>query len=604
MIWLKLGFMLCSFFMTVQSRDQQLLMFVHTQSQECGDEEGLNVAYQALTAIMQHAAPVLISENIWQHVVLRKDRFKKRLENEASFQNAVFQMHQEVNKLLKNNKGSIAIINAALNDSWYQRNYSHLQELDQHEYKHLLFDYFCYYVFDYLSDWSVYQLSGGYLLWLAHNNRHGFDIKNAYFKTKAEIAKPIFLNRSVDLDLVLQKYMKKNKTIAWSFFLTGHGYHQDNEYAQSGVAGLTLQSLKKLLNYFNKECTTKLCMYSSCFGAGQHTIIPYLDDNGKELLLSYPVILVSLTDAPAYVFGVPSGLKLPPYNEHNMLTAVDADRYGLKPYFLQQFATFCEYAKREKIGADIAKSINPYVQCSFNNCTILKIENMPLIRRAGNSYFIPLDEFGIYCVTASKDQPIDLENKTACLWYVNKFHGTITASQNLPAFVSMIPGNQVHYINKLNVQGFDFSHIVRSLFLSIDDIQEQNIYFLDKLCCSVMIPEISSTIIHELERVLILPSGPWLPSFSQEGASCYVFIQHAGSSYCICFDQNKRISQVQKLQEEELEILKRFELLLRTESCFEDDQSMQTLLSSKYFAQKNKQQQDLLVQCLHEKICK
>lgn len=603
MIRLKLGIMFCLFFSAIQPIDQQLLMFLHTNSQEIGDEEGLNIAYQALTAIVQHAAPILMSENIWQHVVVRKDRFKQYLQDKNSMQSAVLSMHKKVNNLLITSKGDISFVNRSLDDAWCMQQYLPLSQLDQISYKHLLFDYFCYYVCDYFDNWKVYQLSGGYLLWIPYKRNDGFILKNLKIQSKSDIIKPFFSKQSCELDKVLQAYLSKDKSIEWSIYATGHGFHEDDQQNQAGVIGMTLQSFKKVLNFLQDTISTKLFVYSSCFGAGRHAIIPYQDEN-KDILLSYPVIVICLTDAPAYVFGTPSGLKLPPYNASHFLTSANANRQGLQPFFLQDFKAFCQYAIARRIDAIFAKTINPYVQCDSDRCTILKLENVPLIRRAYSSFFVPLDGFKLYPITNSSDQIIELDDKDACLWYVNTYPGMIKLSKKLPAFVSMIPGSQVHCGKELQAPNSDFSELVRALFLSIDDIQEQNIYLFDKVYCSCMIPEISSEKLYELEQVLFLPTGEWLPSFAQKDASCYVYAQSGARFFSFCFDQNKQISCVQELSSEQIMMLRSFKHLLLKECNFGNTSSISMRLSSQHFCEKNQLRKKLLQTCLQEKICK
>lgn len=603
MIRFKLGIIFCFISIFSQATDQQLLMFLHMQSQSFGDEEGLNVAHQALTAIIQQAAPILMSENIWQHVVERKDRFKQGLQKKHLMQHAVVAIHKNVNDLLKNNKSDVSIVNQFCNQDWYQKQYFQLSQLDQYSYKHLLFDYFCYYIFEYFQNWKIYQLPEGYLLWIPYDKHHGFNLENLKVKSKFDLAKPNFLERPLELDQVLPIYIKNDKSIKWAFYATGHGLHKDFQQSKAEVCGMTLQSLKKVLKFFNDCISTKLFLYSSCFAAGQHSIIPYQDEN-KDLLLSYPVVIISLTDAPVYVFGDPSGLKLPPYSFENCLKNIHVDLQQLQPFSLQRFDEFCKYAQSGKIDKTLAKMINPYIQCTLSCCTILKIENVPLIRRAYSSFFIPLDEFSLHCITNSIDQVVELNDKDACLWYVNRYSGVIKILKKLPVFVSMIPGNQVHCGKLLHAQEFDFVNLVRTLFLSIDDIQEQNIYMFEKIFCSIMIPSISSKCLYELEHVLILPTGQWLPSFAQKGASCYVFAQAKDRFFCLFFDQNKQLSSVQELSNEQRVMMDRFKQLLFEQCAIGNNASISTVLSSEYFCQKNKLQKKMLHTCIQEKICK
>lgn len=603
MIRVTLGIIFCLFFSAMQSKDQQLLLFLDTKSQALGDEDGLNIAYQALTAIVQHAAPILMSENVWQHVVSRKNRYESFLENQNSVQHALVSMHTYVNHLLITSKKDVSFLNQSLDNAWYAQQYGSLSQLDQSSYKHLLFDYFCYYVFDYFDNWNVYQLSGGYLLWIPYKRNHGFNLKHVKVISKSDIIKPFSSHKSSDLETVLQSCLSKDRSIQWSIYATGHGFHEDSQQNQPEVIGMTLYSFKKVLNFFNDAISTKLFVYSSCFGSGQHAVIPYQEKN-KDMLLSYPVIIICLTDAPAYVFGVPSGLKLPPYNESCFLTSDHVNKLGLQPFFLQDFRAFCQYARAGKVDAVLARTINPYLQCDSDHCVILKIENVPLIRRAFSSFFVPLNGFNLCAITNSSDQAIEFYDKDACLWYVNFYPGIIKLSTKLPSFVSMIPGNQVHYAKELHAQKSDFVELIKALFLSIDDIQEQNIYLFDKVCCSCMIPKISSQKLCELEQVLIVPSGQLLPSFAQKEASCYVFAQSGKRVFTLCFNQNKQLESVQGLDSEQIKMLQRFKQLLLKECNFEKKSLISARLSSQHFYKKNQLRKKLLQTCLQEKICK
>lgn len=590
--------------MMLQSVDQQLLMFVHTQPTPLTDEEGLNIAYQALTAIRQNAAPILMSENIWQHVVLRSDRFKQGLRDVHSLQNDVVALHVDVNYLLKKHQGQIEFVNSSCNNAWFAQRYSNLKALDPDSYKHLLFDYFCYDIDNHFNGWKMYQLWGGYLLWIPNNQSAGFDIQNADRQLIGNIKKAVWKVAAADLDKVLPKYIVPDKNIHWTFYVTGHGYHKDAENRQARVAGVTLQSFHELLVFFDKECSTKLFVYNSCYGAGQHAVIPYEDEYG-DLLLSYPVILVSLTDAPVYVFGAPSGLKLPPYNSSNMLTSADEHKQKLQPFFLQDFNKFCLLARENRFDADLVKTISPYEQCSFNMCSIVKIENLPLIRSSHTAYFMPLDQSQVYCLMDNDAKSIEMQNKAALLLYTYKYDGIVQLEGNVPFFISMLPGDQVHCMGRLNAERIDLSYLIRKMFLSIDDIHEQNIYAFDTISCSISIPEISKDKIVSLHNVLIIPAGPWLPYFAGGvDTSCYVYAQIQKRFYNIVFDQNKQISFVQELQKNDVGLMQKFKNFLLQECTFGQHKSAQELLSGEYFKQFKKLQQDLLQQCLQEKICK
>lgn len=596
----KLMLILCMSFTTVVSIDQSLLMFVHANSDTLGDEEGLNVAYQALTAIMQKAAPVLMSEVIWQHVVIRKNRFAQGLQRLNSVQQHIMDLHHNTNMVIKKHKGQVDVVNRLLNDDWYKQEHKQLSELDQQVLKHHFFDFFCFYIFNYLDPWNIYRLPQGYLLWLPHNQSSaGFCLQHNIAIHHSMLSQLAFENKSSDLDQVIQKYLYNNKSVQWTFYLTGHGYHKDAQHPQAGVAGMNLPAFRKLLLCLNNHCATKLLIYSSCYGAGQHSILPYQHDD-KDLLLSYPVIMISLTDAPSYVFGVPAGLKLPPYDSQNFLVQRDVGDRGLKTYFLQKFRHFCKQSQAGINDISLARLVNPNTESN----SIIKVENIPLIRKAGSSYFMPLDQSALHCLVTSQDADIDLTNKAACLLYVNHYPGKIKVSSKLSAFVSMIPGGQVHHIGTLQAQGVEFGQLIRSLFLSIDDLYDQNIYLFDTLVCDLNTLALTASSSQQLTQVLVLPTGPWLPSFAQDKGSCYVYFDYNNESYTVSFDQQKSMSPIQKLTEEQKLILQQFKQLLLQESALGSHENVKTKLSGDYFKQRTVLQKQLLEECVQRKICK
>lgn len=608
MMRLKVTLFVClilnSLIAVLYSDDRELLMFVHTHIKPLDDEDGLNVAYQALTAIMQKAAPILMTENIWQHVVQRKDRFASGLQYEKSLHQLVMNVHHDTNTMIKDHQNDISFVNQALNYAWYRQHYRALSELDQQSLKYLMFEYFCYYVFNYLSKWNVYRLAEGYLLFIPQNQSNkGFCLQGKSVIDSKELARSIFQSDSSDLASVLKKYLCKNSLISWSFYLTGHGFHQEDDYAQAGVAGLSLQQFHQLLLCLDTHCLTKFFVYSSCYGAGQHAIVPYQID-GQDLLLSYPIILISLTDAPAYVFGLPSGLKLPPYDAQYFLVKNDVGDKGLKTHLLQKFRSFCKQLKSGTNDISLVRFLNPNIQCDYKSCNIIKIENVPLIRKAYSPYFLPLDQSGLSCIIKSNGKQIDLDDKKACLFYVNQYFGTIVISKNIPVFVSMIPGRQVHYIKSLQASDFDFASLIQSLFLSIDDLHEQNIYLFDNITCSVLLPQVFPEVVHKIEQVLVLTAGQWLPSFAREDASCYVYAYYKNGVYAIVFGHNKEIQTVYKLNSAQKKILQQFKQFLLQENEYGHGVALKVLLSSSHYKKLSDIQKNLLNQCQRQEACK
>lgn len=586
----------------------QLLMFIHTPESSFTDEEGLNVTHQMLTAFVQGAAPILVSENMWQHVVLRKERFSQALKDTTSMQSSIVDLYKVTNQTIAKSLGDYNIVNKSLHHTWYAKKYPKLAVLDPQVLKHLLFDFFCYYVFDYVDDFTAYRLPEGYLLCLPKNKQTGFCLQQVKRVNLKQLEKPIFSKKSANVHTVLKKYICTNKKQSWCFYVTGHGYHKDSIHPESLVAGMPINAFKQLLSTLNnKTFQTALLAYSSCYAAGEHSILSYQQEvKGvkKDLILDYPVLMMSLTDAPTYVFGVPSGFKLPPYGRGTILRSSDVYKNALQFYFLQNFNDFCEAACKGQCTIKMARALNPYIRCISSACDVTKVENLPLVRQAHQSCFVPLDKSVVQCLTKPGHHEIIVDNKAALLWYIKQYSSSIILQGQLPAFVSMIPGSQVHHGARIVAQNVDLQKLVASLFLSIDDTHTQNLYIFDRVECSIALTDISEKQLDALENVVVLSTGSWLPAFAQQDASCYLYGEYKQQGYWIVFNQHKEIQSVIKLDPDQQDIMYRFRLLLMQECSFGRQLSIPQLLSSDYFEQSRALQKELLAQCLQQQICK
>ncbi|MBM17821.1 MAG: hypothetical protein CL947_01980 [Epsilonproteobacteria bacterium] len=596
-------------FCTCYSQKEQLLMFVHTHPSVFTDDEGLHVAHQMLTALVQQAAPILMSENVWQHVVLRSERFTKALQDTQSLQQDIVDLYKKTNQTILHENGDCHKVTTLLDNAWYQQHYPRLAKVDADVIKQLHFDFFCYYAFDYIKNYVVYHLLEGYVLCIPNNQSDNFNLHQAKKMTYSQVKKPTFKKHSFALHQVLTKYLKKSKNCSWCFYLTGHGYHKDADHPEPMVAGMTLHAFSKLLHALNnKTFHTSLLTYSSCYAAGEHSIIPYqqiIQGNQQNLHLDYPVIMMSLADSPTYVFGLPSGFKLPPYNQNMTLQNSDIDNKQLQFYFLQNFKKFCDITRLKQSAIELARALNPYVQCFSEVCNVTRIENIPLLRKKHSSYFVPLDTSVVQSLLQDSPQDVTVNSKkSALLWYVKHHNGTIMLSHTLPMFISMLPGRQVHRAFMLQASASNFETLIREVFLAIDDMKDESIYLFDKLSCQVTIPQISSDTITMLDNVVVLPAGTWLPSFAQLGASCYVYAEHNRQGYWIIFNQHKQLHDVIPLSGKQQDIFNIFKALLLQESRFGSRLSLSKLMSSEYFNQRKSLEQKLLTHCLQQHICK
>lgn len=603
---LKIGifwFTLLIFFQ-YRATDQTILIFLDTVGQKMSDDQGMNVAHQFLTAMIQQAAPVLVSQKLWSHILTRRQRFQDGLKVIGSLQKEVERLYQTTNKTIAQGL-ELSVINQTCGDAWYHKNFSKLSKLSADQSKAVLFDYFCYRALPPAFVWKWYQVPGGYLLGIPHEKNDGLNLKGLKSLSIREVMLPQKDSVSKPFVAVLSKCLQQDLKRSWSFYVTGHGHHKDTQHDQSAIAGMFIEEFHTFLLFLNHNIKTNCLVYSSCYSAGTHLVKPYYF-NEASLLLRYPVFVTCLTDAPTYVFGLPAGMKLPPYNETIFLEQSDIYNKSLSWYFLQNFNQFCKRAKSPVLSAkDLIQSISAYKQCDKKLCTLSMVENIPLVRYAGIAYFVPVDITFVDILLHDSMKDRVVHNAYALLWYIKHYSGCLQFKDRLPQFVSMIPGNGVFHVSRCEALAYDLSQFLKQSFFAMLDIVGQQIFLFDQLHCQLHFKNLKNSGTAKLEDVMIIPSGQVMPALlsAQSNVGLCVF-RFDGVWYLVVIGQDLKDMNIVELNDQHIEQLKKFREFLMKENYNDQSISADILLLPEQFKHRSELWELMLKQCAEQNVCK
>ncbi len=576
----------------VGANHQALFIFQEHKTSFSSDAAGMNLAHQLFACLYQKAAPILISGNIWQHVLLRKTRFDKELKSKSALQLDVLELVDELNSSLKSGN-SLEFINGTMNQAWYTKKYPKLAELSDEKYKELMFDFLCSHVFEFTQDWLVYSIHD-YIFFVLPEDKQDFHLNN--LAPILDIKKFIFTtkNKSFDLLIVLSQLLKKESL--WSFYISGHGDHADEQDTAETIAGMLIVEFKKFILFLEKNIKTNILVYSSCYSSGVNLMEPYQNmDSYKNL--SYAIITTCLTDAPVYIYGAASGLVLPAYDSNYFLKPKDVKNNRLAWNFIQDFSQFKKYALQKNKYHELAQAIMPYKECIGSVCNVSQLENIPLIKRPKEIFFVPLDASYIDFVVHNASDVKKVENKAGLLWYIKQYNGIVEIKKSLPQFINMIPGDGVIWAHQLQIDNFDLQKIISKMFFSIEDLYGVKVFIFDVIKC----------LDNNLEQVdlmncMVIPKSSWIPKkFLLHNQVGICFYQHNKSYYFLSIlkDNGKIIHE--KVSSNHNITLKRLWKLLRKESqSYAMLDALDLVLSYK---KRQESYQEILDLCQSEKIC-
>jgi len=570
----KIFLVLCiAFTLSAHVQQQSLLIFQDTYKTLFTDITGMNVAHQVLTGLIQKAAPMIVAYDVWNHVLKCQQRFKKNVHDKKSQHYQIQSLVNDVNRMVVQGS-TVKTLNETFNNDWYNKQYSELAKLNSDVLKTLKFDYFCSNIFDILDDWNVYSIDNAYILFLPKNSSQlCFNMLYAQRLSQHDILQQCEQNkRSTLIDILSKILLIKN--IRWNMYLTGHGQHADNANDFCLIAGMLIDQFREFLIFLNTKIKTNILVYSSCYSSGTHLIDSYCDYEKKDLILGYPILVTCLTDAPVYVFGIPAGIKLPPYDEKNYLEDRDIKHQGLTWYLMQNFNDFCKYSLSNDV-IKIAQSIVVYQECNKNDCVLESLENIPLFRKKGSNFFIPVDTTYVDCILHDSHESRVVKNKHAILWYIQQYQGLITILDRLPKLISMIPGDSSLWVHSVKTESFTFQQFVKESFFSIDDICSNHTFL-----CDTFLGQNQT-----LQHCMVILNNNWVPNFVNKkslGFCCYIVDDQW---YWFSIDSNKQIVLEQKATVEQKNIFKKLWKYLQKKSQYQQD-----LTADKKFSLKNYQQ--------------
>lgn len=409
--------------MTIVAGEKNLLLFLDQELQEQVGQE-FNVSYQFVVALMQKPGEIIVTQSLLQNIIRRKQMFQERFVDQGTVEFEFFNMFSSVQKGVA--KKSIRYLNKQMDFSWVSQNFPQIARLSQEKYKQLAFNFLCYQVCQKLESWSFVRQKNGFILC-------GLE----------QQSKKLSQDEIVSLDPAAQgsiipalQSVVTNKKDSWVVYLSGHGHSKSESDKDALVSGMRVGEFKAFLRFLDNNMSTTLLVYNSCFAGGRDGLSVY-KNKGKDLLLSYDVIMTSIAGAPTYVFGTPSGFKLPPYSSGNQLESSDIRNGAFQPFFFQYFPEFFTYAHQQFCDDKCMFLINHYKGCLEQGCPVYQIENLPMVRHANRNKFVPLDDRDHFVVDNIRGNKIVLEDQKVALWYQSEYKGTVYCIGSPPHFISM-----------------------------------------------------------------------------------------------------------------------------------------------------------------------
>lgn len=322
---------------------------------------------------------------------------------------------------------------------------------------------------------------------------------NASYFVDALSKKLIFCSKAI------YPTMKPSQVISWAIFIQGHGTHLDT------IVGMKIQDFKKIHNYIQNDIYCHLLVYSSCYGAGQNLESLYKDNTSIiQTTLSFPIITQAITDAPT--LATQPTVKLRNNNELYL------DPGNLN--FVKFISIVTNLNGIDYLSA--AKSLSAK-QDLFGDYWA----NAPQIKLPGTEWFSILESpkkivsiGSILSHARDPEKPLDLAKffKTepeVILLYASKISfELIINSKNLDAFISMIPGDATHIIERIsstNTGNTRSENIINS-FMVIEGLASTKIFYIKKL------NELDDVIIYNYKPKIITRMQRTSPSITY---ACY-----------------------------------------------------------------------------------
>ncbi|MBP6869457.1 hypothetical protein KBC04_01025 [Candidatus Babeliales bacterium] len=579
------------FSLSLMSRDCNLVIIIDSLQQETAKTEEVNMTHQSVTALQQKSSAVLMSIGLWKNIIDRKKNFEKDLQDSSSLASTIFAMFQATNQELKKMGYNIIVANQKLSHAWFFENYPKLAELSQDVLNQLRFDFLCYTFNFNMNEWRVYNPHTGMLLFvpveLGYSVEEKFEVKNL----------DDFLKHTDKKSQVVQSLQKLLPQTQDRFviYCTGHG-HPKSAKQDANISGLKIEEFKDLLVYFHEKMSLKLLVYASCYGGGVHTIEPY-----AHLSLHYPVIVTALTDAPIFGFGLFEGVKLPPYDDQFKLEVGDVTKNtGLLPYAMQDYQSFFKRAWKGFFDLYLIQFVSRFFACDLMQCHVQKVENFPLIRKAGGLVFTPVKNGLIFKLVQQVTVPHSIVSSNKPLLLYTKKIKKIKIDRAVP-IVSMLPGIVSHEIGELFAPQVSLSLLISQGFLSLQDMQAYKNFMIKKLVCYNDVLEDKK--IETFSHVLILGQASLMPKFLSKRSDTLIYAIVGKIHYLFLWNDQK-ISEVMMLDEDQIKLMADIENFVELSIDYQNDSSPMENLTFDAYIENKRYQQEIVYDCVKAKVCR
>jgi len=559
----------------VSAVDRNLVIIVDNAQHETAKNDEVTMTHQCMTALQQQASMILISSGLWKNIADRKKRFAVGLQDASSLQSSNY---------------SLAAINQKLSQSWFEQNYENLAQLPAQDINQLRFDFACY-IFECDFDfWQIYDAHEGMLLFVPQGLDYRID-------KKYEVADLEKMTKHADKKSNLIPSLEKlvlNKHDRFVIYLTGHG-HPKSLGQQANIAGLKIDEFRSLIDYFDISMQLKLLVYSSCYGGGVHTIEPY-----ASLQLHYPVIVTAATDAPIFGFGLFEGVKLPPYDERFFLEPVDVcKKKGLLPHSLQDYKAFFKRSWRGHFDLQLVQLVSKFFTCDLFGCHVQKIENFPLIRKAGSLIFVPIKDNLIMKLIQQVTGYASVTSSKPLLLYSKKVK-KIKIDRSVP-ILSMLPGLQSHTIDQLVAPQVLLSQLLEQSFLSLPDMQTYKNFLIKKLTC--INDCIGDKQLVTFDNLLIVGQDNVRPKFLDKIAQVMIYAELADKHYLLLYNDQKVTDQL-ILNQEQINIMRQIVGFVQFMADQDALIAPEKLLTFDAYCTSKEHQQAIVETCVKKKVCK
>jgi hypothetical protein len=257
----------------------------------------------------------------------------------------------------------------------------------------------------------------------------------------------------------------------WALWIEGHGG------INHSIADLSFARFKEFLAFLENTITTKLLFYISCYAAGVNAELVYKDlESGVDKTYPFAIITEALTDAPTEARTL--RLKL----EKGKPVVQVRENY-------RNF--FSKVASSDVINYT---ELRPFV-ATMQKVKESALSNLAQIKFPGLPWFSVLDSDKVVSIGSilgkARTKPLDIatffakKGKEAeplgiLLYAKNIPFELIIDIKNIPAIVSMIPGNAFHNIRKISSTTNTIEDVLNS-FLTIDDLAPRKIFIIDEV---------------------------------------------------------------------------------------------------------------------------